>query len=193
LLHSLVVRSAIMLILKGKFLIVKRAAGTLAIACACVCGVGADAVQADEPARAGSIRPAAAPEHVAAEFYGWYLDVLAADQDPLSDRHERFTQYVARDLATQLVRRLQQPPLPELDYFLQARDYRPAWQRHVGATVLRRARDAADVLVTLGGEGSAPAQALVLTMVLENGAWKVRRVAPAKRNPPESSAEQPVI
>jgi hypothetical protein len=190
-------RSAIMLILKGKFLSVKRVVGPLAILCACVCSVGADAAQAAEPARAGSIRPAAAPEHVAAEFYGWYLDVLAADQDPLSDRHERFTQYVARDLTTQLVRRLQQPPLPELDYFLQARDYRPAWQRNVATAVLRRGRDAADVLVTLGGgeggEGSASAQALVLTMVLENGAWKVRRVAPAGRSPSESSAEQPVI
>ena len=41
---------------------------------------------------------ARAPEAVAAEFYGWYLDTLAADQDPLSDRYDTFTRYVAKDL-----------------------------------------------------------------------------------------------
>ena len=39
------------------------------------------------PARA-AIR---APETVAAEFYGWYLETLDADQDPLSDRYERLS------------------------------------------------------------------------------------------------------
>lgn len=44
----------------------------------------------------------------------------------------------------------------------------------VHAAVLRRERASAEVLVTLSGE-EAPTQALLLTMVLESGAWKIRR------------------
>jgi hypothetical protein len=181
-----------MLILKGKFPIVKRCMVSCAVLLALSgagCPATVSAAQATERVAPQAVR---APERVAAEFYGWYLDVLSADQDPLSDRHERFTRYVARDLTGQLILRLQKPPLPELDYFLQARDYEPSWRRNVRAASLRRVRDGAEVLVTLGG-GTGPARTLVLTMVLENGAWKIRRVAPASPQSPESSPEQPVI
>jgi hypothetical protein len=196
-----------MLILKGKFLTVKRGAVACGVACALLAGGCPATVAAAQSAERAATPTARAPDSVAAEFYGWYLDVLSADQDPLSDRHERFSRYVARDLTGQLILRLQQPPLPELDYFLQARDYEPAWRRNVRTAVLRRVRDGAEVLVTLGG-GDGPARVLVLTMVPENGAWKIRRVAtadrgpadrgpadrgPAYRGPAESSLEQPAI
>jgi hypothetical protein len=187
-----------MLILKGKFLMSKRWAVRCAVVCSLLASAGPLTVaeaQAAGPApaeRASAVQPARAPDSVAAEFYGWYLEMLFADQDPLSDRHERFTRYVARELTRQLILRMQRPPLPELDYFLQARDYHPAWQQHMRTSVLRRTRDGAEVLLTLGG-GEGPARVLVLTMVVENGAWKIRRVAPAGHSASESSAEQPVI
>ena len=56
-------------------------------------------------ARAAALR---APETVAAEFYGWYLQTLDADQDPLSDRYDRLNAYVAKPLVDQLVKRLQE-------------------------------------------------------------------------------------
>ena len=171
-----------MLIIKGKFPIFNLPALLLALLLA----AGSPARAAD--ARAGAV----APDVVAAEFYGWYLDTLFADQDPLSDRYDRFNAYVAQDLTKSLVDRLQKKPPPQGDYFLQAAAYQPAWRRGVHAALLRRDRASAEVLVTLGGE-DAPTQALLLTMVLERGAWKIRRVAPAERGLSESSAEQPVI
>lgn len=136
-------------------------------------------------------QPARAPDTVAAEFYGWYLDALFADQDPLSDRYERFNAYVARDLTKSLVERLGARPLPQTDYFLQTPAWQPGWRNGVRAAMLRRERGAAEVLVTLGG-ADAPARALLISMVLENGAWKIRRVRPADTLP-GSSAEQLVI
>ena len=125
------------------------------------------------------------PETVAAEFYGWYLDALAADQDPLSDRHARFTGYVARALTQRLIERLQHPPPPASDYFLQGR-YDPARLGNMRVAPLARAKERAQVLVTL-----SESRPLVLTLVVEEGAWKIAQVRPAPD--PESSLQQPAI
>lgn len=177
-----------MLILKGKFPIFNLVlAPLLAILLALVA-----------PARALEAKAGArAPDAVATEFYGWYLETLSADQDPLSDRYDVFTRYVAKELAARLVERLQGGKLPQRDYFTQSASYRPAWQRSVRAALMRQRAGAADVLVTLGdgiesrGEDGGPRQVLVLSMVLENGAWKIRQVAAV--DAAGSSPEQPGI
>jgi len=167
-----------------------------------------------------------APETVAAEFYRWYLETLAADQDPLSDRHERFTAYVARPLVEQLVQRLQARagspaaasdgrPLPDGaaggtladagagaaavggDYFLQSEHIDGAWLRsRVRAITVRQQARAAHVLVTLdvdGNDGAGAKHELLLTMVLEGGAWKIRHVNRASVDVFESSPDRPII
>ena len=176
-----------MLILKGKFPILKLLALLLAFMLAAAPG-----------ARALEVKSAVrAPEVVATEFYGWYLDALGADQDPLSDRYETFTRYVAKELAARLVERLQTGRLPQRDYFTQSASYRPAWQRSVRAATMRQRAGTAEVLVTLGegvensGDEAGPRQMLALSMVLENGVWKIRQVAAVDAS--RSSAEQPVI
>lgn len=176
-----------MLILKGKFPVFKLFGLLLAILLALAA-----------PARALDTRAGArAPDAVAAEFYGWYLETLGADQDPLSDRYATFTRYVSKELAARLVERLQGGRPPRSDYFTQSSSYRPAWQRSVRAAIMRRRAGAADVLVTLGdaGEGEetggGPRRVLGLSMVLENGAWKIRQVVAV--DAPGSSAEQPGI
>ena len=172
-----------MLILKGKFPILNLMALLLALMLAAVPG-----------ARALEVKSAVhAPEVVATEFYGWYLDALGADQDPLSDRYETFTRYVARELAARLVERLQTGRLPQRDYFTQSASYRPAWQRSVRAATMRQRAGTAEVLVTLGdaSDEAGPRQMLALSMVLENGVWKIRQVAAVDAS--GSSAEQPVI
>jgi hypothetical protein len=172
-----------MLILKGKFPILNFLAGLLVLVLAAP--PGARALE-----RKSAVR---APEVVATEFYGWYLEALSADQDPLSDRYDTFTRYVARELAARLVERLQAGRLPQRDYFTQSASYRPAWQRSVRAATVRQRAGAADVLVTLGDTGidGGPRQMLALSMVLENGVWKIRQVAAVDAS--GSSAEQPVI
>ena len=138
-------------------------------------------------ASASSLR---APDTVAAEFYGWYLQTLDADQDPLSDRYERLNAYVAKPLVDQLLKRLQEKTMQAGDYFLQSSRIHGAWLRgRVQAVTLRRQARSADVLVTLDGDGDAKHE-VVLTMVLDNGTWKIRHV---NRAALESSASQPII
>jgi len=134
-----------------------------------------------------------APEAVAREFYGWYLQTLDADQDPLSDRYDRLNAYVAKPLVDQLLKRLQGKTVPAGDYFLQSPRIQGAWLRgHVQAVTLHRQARSADVLVTLDGDGEAKHE-VVLTMVLDNGTWKIRHVNRAAVEMPESSAARPTI
>jgi hypothetical protein len=178
------------LILKGKFLLSKFSGvlGALLMLAALV-WMGVAQVQA-APARH------TAPDAVAAEFYGWYLDTLGADQDPLSDRHAIFDSYVARELTAKLVERLDArltgARVPDTDYFLQSAGYRSAWRRNVAATTVRQRGGSADVIVTLGGEDGGT-RVLALAMVREADAWKIRRVTLAEARPDKSSPDQSVI
>ncbi|SDC32644.1 Protein of unknown function [Massilia sp. PDC64] len=134
-----------------------------------------------------------APEAVATEFYGWYLQTLDADQDPLSDRYDRLNAYVAKPLVDQLVKRLQEKQPQAGDYFLQSSRIHGAWLRGaVKAVTLRRQARSADVLVTLDGDGDAKHD-LVLTMVLDNGTWKIRHVNRAALDISESSPSRAAI
>lgn len=174
-----------MLILKGKFLRSKFSAvlGAL-LMLAALTWMGVAQV------RAAPLRQPT-PDAVATEFYGWYLETLSADQDPLSDRHATFNNYVARELTARLIARLDthldtrlaggrgSETAPYTDYFLQAPDYRSAWRRHVAATTVRQRGGSADVLVTLGDEDGAK-RVLALAMVQEAGSWKVRQVVLAE-------------
>ena len=170
---------------------------------------------APAPAAAPARAALRAPETVAAEFYGWYLETLDADQDPLSDHYERLSAYVARPLVDALLQRLQASragmanaasdagapaartpaaAAPEHgDYFLQADRIEGAWLRsRVRAITVRQQARAAHVLVTLDGAEGAT-YALLLTMVLDNGAWKIRHVNRASVDVSESSPDRPVI
>ena len=183
-----------MLILKGKFLKSKFSAllGAL-LMLAALAWMGVSQVQA-APLRQ------LAPDAVATEFYGWYLDTLSADQDPLSDRHATFNNYVARELTARLIERLDTrfaggrvpDNAPYIDYFLQSPGYQSAWRRHVAATTVRQRGDGADVIVTLGNEEGAK-RVLALAMVREAGSWKIRQVVLAEARPAKSSAEQTAI
>lgn len=182
-----------MLILKGNFEELKWFWLLLAAVLACFYG----------PLQAATGAAAArAPDVVAAEFYGWYLETLSADQDPLSDRYERFSSYVARPLVEQLAEHLRSGPAlpaaaPASDYFLKATRYRAEWlhARPRAMTLHQESnekRRRAEVIVTLG-EGSDARQVLGLGMVLENGAWKIRQVVRAESESAESSARPPII
>jgi hypothetical protein len=188
LLHSLPVRSAIMLILKGNFVFSKLLAGIGAVLMlTALTWMGAQQVQA-------APTPRTPPDVVAAEFYGWYLETLGADQDPLSDRHSTFNNYVASELVARLVERvrLHGGRVPDTDYFLQSAGYQTVWQRHVAATTVRQRGGGADVIVTLGEE-TGPRRVLALSMVREAGIWKIRQVVLAEARVSKSSAEQPGI
>lgn len=175
-----------MLILKEKFLVSKflsLLAGVLM--------VGALAWMGAEQVQAAPLRQMA-PDAVAAEFYGWYLDTLGADQDPLSDRHATFNNYVAKELTARLIQRIDGGRVPDTDYFLQSSGYQSAWRRHVAATTVRQRGEGADVIVTLGGEDGAK-RVLALAMVLEAGSWKIRQVVLAEARSGKSSIDPSII
>jgi hypothetical protein len=181
-----------MLILKGKFLLSKLSAplGAL-LMLAALAWMGVAQVRAAPAPRVGT-----APDAVATAFYGWYLDTLGADQDPLSDRHATFNNYVARELTARLIERLDAGlkgrRLPDTDYFLQSPGYETAWRHQVAATTVRQRGGGADVIVTLGEEGG-PKRVLALAMVLEGGSWKIRQVVLAEARPSGSSPDPSVI
>lgn len=185
-----------MLIHKGNVLTRKSAGLLLAAALAGLAGP-LPAASARAVAPAAALRP---PEAVAAEFYGWYLRTLDADQDPLSDRYDRLKVYVARPLVDQLLKRLQATDAGRTaagDYFLQASRIRGAWlHARVRAVTLRRQARSADVLVTLDGDGDGDGDArheVVLAMVLDNRVWKIRQVTRAALDLSESSPVRPGI
>jgi hypothetical protein len=170
-----------MLIRKGNFPKTKLWMGWLSLLLACML------------AGSGQAAPTArGPDTVAADFYGWYLDSLSADQDPLSDRYGTFTRYVSRPLAARLIERLKSGRPPESDYFIQSAGYRPAWLHGVQARLVRQHGDTAEVQVTLG-QDERTMRVLALSMVLEDGAWKIRAVGLVGNDVFKSSAEQPVI
>jgi hypothetical protein len=172
-----------MLIPKGKFLNLNLLDGMRAVLLIMMLSwLGRAPLQAAPPA----------PHVVAVDFYGWYMATLSADQDPLSDRHATFNNYVARDLVTRLVERLRSGILPDSDYFLQSDGYQSAWRRQVAATTVSQRGSAADVIVTLGAE-DGPRRVLALVMVLEGGTWKIRQVALGEARPSKSSFDQSVI
>lgn len=169
-----------MLILKENFLKLKLLGLVLLVLFAC--GTAPPRVTA---ATASAAPP---PDVVAAAFYGWYLDALSADQDPLSDRYERFTTYVAHALVEQLLARMTAAPAG--DYFLKTPHYQGAWLRtRVRALTVSRQPRHAQVIVTLG-EGSDARQVLGIAMMLEGGAWKIREVVRAARDAPDSGAPE---
>jgi hypothetical protein len=180
-----------MLIIKGNFPKSKLWMGWLSMMLACLLACAAQAApHADAPhVNTPSQRT---PDAIAVEFYGWYLDTLSADQDPLSDRYATFTRYVAKPLAARLIERLKSGHPPESDYFIQSTGYREAWLRGLQAKLVRERGGTAEVRITLG-QDERTMRVLALTMVLEDGAWKIRSVALVGNDVFKSSTEQPVI
>lgn len=118
-------------------------------------------------------------EVVATEFYGWYLESLAADSEPLTTGRKQLATYVAKDLLREIDRQRRSPDgIPE-DYFLKAQDYLDEWKSiRVSSKPTRRGTSIV-VTVTLGADPESR-RSLKLTMIQESAAWKIRTVRLAR-------------
>lgn len=125
-----------------------------------------------EPAYA---KPTRAPELVADEFYGWYLDTLAADEDPLTDHREKLSFYVAKSLITDIERQINSADGISEDYFLKSQDYLVEWQSTRRASTPIRIGSTRVVEIALGSTTKGK-HILELSMVRESGVWKIRQV-----------------
>ena len=151
----------------------------LLLACAFLAFAGTHLVYAAD----GGTPAAATPEAAVRLFYPWYLGEMTQGRVPLTE--ERMHDYVAedtlRDIAFMMKRPIGGKPGLQEDYFLQAKDYFDDWADHIAVSEVAIDGDTASALVALGN----PAQGthrVALTLVREEGGWKISRVnqAPSK-------------
>jgi len=124
--------------------------------------------------------PAATPEAALRLFYPWYLGEMMKGRVPLTEEHMQ--DYVAADTLRNIIFMMNRPNggkrgLRE-DYFLQSKDYFDDWGDHIAVSEMTIDGDNASALVALGDPAQAT-QRLALTLVREDGGWKISRVNPA--------------
>jgi hypothetical protein len=122
-----------------------------------------------------SAAEARSPEATAAAFYAWYLGALSTDKDPLRAKRPQLASYVSRDLIGELEGRTDRKDALEEDYFIQAQKALDDWRADIGVSKPLARRDTMVVVVSLGANGES-GRVLVLTMIQEDGAWKIRKV-----------------
>jgi hypothetical protein len=120
--------------------------------------------------------PAATPEAAVRLFYPWYLGEMMKGRVPLTE--ERMQDYVSEDTLRDLT--VVMNLLPNVgraakDYFLQAKDYFDDWADHIAVSQVTIDGDTASALVALGDPAQG-AQFLALTLVREDGGWKISLV-----------------
>ena len=143
----------------------------LLLACAFLALAGAHVVCAATAA------PAATPEAAVRLFYPWYLGEMMKGGVPITE--ERMRDYVAEDTQRDIAFMMKRPNggkqgLQE-DYFLRAKSYFDDWADYIAVSEVTIDGDTASALVALGD----PAQGthrLALTLVREDGGWKISRV-----------------
>jgi hypothetical protein len=120
---------------------------------------------------------AATPEAAVRLFYPWYLGEMMKGRVPLTE--ERMHDYVAENTRRDIAFMMNRPNggkrgLQE-DYFLQAKDYFDDWGDHIAVSQVTIDGDTASALVELGDPALATHR-LALTLVREEGVWKISRV-----------------
>ena len=146
----------------------------LLLACAFLAFAGAHVVSAADGVTPA---PAATPEAAVRLFYPWYLGEMMKGRVPLTEK--RMQDYVAEDTLRDIT--VVMNLLPNVgvaaakDYFLQAKDYFDDWADHIAVSEVTIDGDTASTLVVLGDPAQGT-QRLALTLVREDGGWKISRV-----------------
>ena len=144
------------------------------LVCAVLVFAGTQIVYA---ADGGTPAPAATPEAAVRLFYPWYLGEMLKGRVPLTE--ERMHDYVAEDTLRDIAFMMNRPNggkrgLQE-DYFLQAKDYFDDWTDHIAVSEVTIDGDTASALVALGDPAQGTRR-LALTLLREDGGWKISRV-----------------
>ena len=115
-----------------------------------------------------------APEHTAVQFYRWYMQSLAIDQDPLMQSPVQMSAFIEKGLMSDLRRRMNRKGL-RADYFIQADEYMEDWTTDIKAVLPTVQGNKASVVIMLGAT-SETRRVLALTLVREAGDWKISMV-----------------
>lgn len=144
----------------------KKTLRTLALGCL-IClaqlWVGSDALAKARP-----------PEQAAAAFYRWYMQSLCISQDPLTQSPTQLSAYVSKGLITELKRRMSRKGL-HADYFIQAQEFLDDWITDISVAKPNISGNLATVVVTLGATEYTQRK-LALTLIRDDGDWKIRMV-----------------
>lgn len=108
-------------------------------------------------------------------FYQWYLSELSGDRDPFSDHPQQYGAHVSQALVKEISTAMNSAEGLDADYFLQAQDYLDDWLGSINTSVISHHPNSALVLVTLGRDKET-IRRLRITLIVENGAWKIRKV-----------------
>jgi len=146
----------------------------LLLACAFLAFAGTHVVYAADGVTPGQ---AATPEAAVRLFYPWYLGEMMKGRVPFTE--ERMQDYVAKDTLRDIAFMMKRPNggkrgLQE-DYFLQAKDYFDDWADHIAVSEVTVDGDTASALVALGDPAQGTKR-LALTLLREDGGWKISRV-----------------
>jgi ABC-type transporter MlaC component len=115
------------------------------------------------------------PQAVVTEFYARYLKELADNKDPLKDDRSFISAHVSSALVKEIEKKIHSPDGMEADYFIQAQDYLDEWLNNISAESPRTSGTNITITVKLGAEKAKPYR-LAVTLVNEQGSWKIRKV-----------------
>jgi hypothetical protein len=115
------------------------------------------------------------PQAVVSEFYAWYLRAVARDQDPLHDEPATLRKFVSGALIVEIEKKLKSRDGLDADYFMQAQDYLDDWLDNISVSPAQIKGATATTAVYLG-KSADKKYGLSVSLVNEQGAWKVRKV-----------------
>jgi hypothetical protein len=114
------------------------------------------------------------PELAAAQFYRWYMQSLAINQDPLRQSPVQMSTYVSQSLISELKRRTSRKGL-RADYFIQAQEAMDDWTTEIRVVQPRIQGNVATVVVVLGATDETRRR-LALTLTRDGADWKISTV-----------------
>jgi ABC-type transporter MlaC component len=120
-------------------------------------------------------RPPTPPERVVRDFYQWYVQALVQNRDPFTQDRAQLKRYVSERLLREIDHARKGPDGLDGDPFVDAQDFDKDWAKNisVSAPVINGKR--ATTVVELSGKEMGTRK-LQVTLVQENGAWKVDKV-----------------
>ena len=116
-----------------------------------------------------------APEQVIRDFYRWYVEAVASNRDPLTEKRAELKRYATARLLGEIDGMVKGPEGLNGDYFLDAQDIDKDWAKNikVSTPAIRGNRATADVELT--GKELGMRQ-LRVSLAREKGSWKVDKV-----------------
>jgi hypothetical protein len=111
------------------------------------------------------------PELAAAQFYRWYMQSLAINQDPLRQSPVQMSAYVSKGLISDLKRRMNRKGL-HADYFIQAQEFMDDWTTDIRVVKPKIEGNMATVVVVLGSTEETRRR-LALTLTRDGDDWKI--------------------